>query len=108
MNPKSATSGEATPSVPRCACGRRVWNFDSGTCGQCNPRRRTHHTYAFQCSECGHLASCHLWDPLHGGSLTEGPYRCACGCSQPQDGPFVGLTQRQYERSRDLLRPAER
>lgn len=54
--------------------------------------------WASLCTECHHLASEHLWHHKEGGTLTAGPYVCTlCGCSQPQDGPFLPMDRQGYE-----------
>lgn len=58
------------------------------------PRKRM--PYAHVCVACEHYSSVHLLAPY--GDLRAGPYRCEeCDCEIPQDGPFYGLTKRQYE-----------
>lgn len=52
--------------------------------------------YGSVCAKCEHTASTHLL--ADDGDLRAGPYRCTeCGCEQPQEGPWLPLTKRQFE-----------
>ena len=54
-------------------------------------------SYAYICNGCDHFMSGHLWDSnVDGGSLREGPYRCAeCDCVVAQDASCYGISARQ-------------